>query len=227
MTSGSLQIEYVVVDVFPKFNSEMFTECAGAAVGCWVRSRDYHTEDAAESLVASKLGSSGWSIARVVLRETVGPETYAAKREGYEFYEQALSDGFVANFHVVRRKNLGAELPEAFDLRAAFQRFSELVSQNGAISLYAERDQQWANGATSEDDEFVPLWSNESELKDWFDAWPDYRARQLHARDLCSGFLDQLNESDMWIALALTGKTLTTFHPIQLKESLSLLGPTR
>jgi hypothetical protein len=217
-----MKTHYLIADAYPRVDSTEFSEFAGAIVGCWIRQDSTATEKGCESIVQRKLAAAGWQLARVLSLEIVSRETYAGKIEGREFFEQAQEDGFVANFHVMRRLVVGDESTWTGDIREAFVDFVRQVEETGAVSMYSQTDSQWANGAASDGNEFVPLWVDENVASAWMKHWPGYRLHRVRARQLQSELLEQISDANMWVALGLAPSTLTTFHPLGLR---ALLGP--
>jgi hypothetical protein len=169
---------YVTVDVYPDPDGPHFAERVGAIAGCWIR-RDLADEAEAAALVRDRLSSEGWKIARPIATEIVSPATYPTPGEARDRFEQALIDGFVAQFHCRRREVIVAAEhddadAEAFSEVAAYRLFVQQLRERGALSLYSAGDNQFARGVSPDGDDFVPIWINEDSIRYWMHGWPDY-----------------------------------------------------
>ncbi len=214
---------YVVVDVCPVLESNAFREYAGATVGCWVRNDLVKSEDEIQRIIEKNLSDTSWCISRILLTEIVSSETYKDKQEGREMFEQALTDEFVANFHLRRREIIDIDnnnLRNVFIVEC-YKGFVNKLKRDGGYSLYSNNDRQWANGVSPDGDEFFPIWTNKNEIKRWLEYWPEYEIRKLDTKELCDSLLTDINECEMWVALGLSENILVTSHPIGLQRSLN------
>jgi hypothetical protein len=216
---------YVVADVFPTPDSDLFEGYAGAAAGCWVRGDLAGDEDAdPTSVVRQQLADAGWQVAAILDRQSVSAESYADNPDGRQLFEQAQTDGVVVSLQLRRRERVGERgLPDG-QLAAAFDEVSRLFARDGAYSLYSEADDEWANGVTEDGDEFVPLW------KDWAGAsrgigrWPSYKVCKLTPDDLSSGLLPAIHQAEMWAGIGFVDGELIMFHPLQMKARIDGVG---
>jgi hypothetical protein len=211
---------YVITDCYPERGSVDFRTIAGAAVGCWLREDLFRDHGNIDLILEEKFRVIGWKVVRILQQEHVTSETYLDKRDGFQFFEQAQTDGFVANLQRVERELIGDAIPfnEMTDL---LDKALDAVVSRGAVSMFSEADQQWANGVTPRGDTFLPFWLNDEDTSRWLQHWPGYELQDLSVDELRgSDFLEQVNLEDMWIGLGVTPQVLVTCHPIWIRDRM-------
>lgn len=213
---------YTIVDCYPQPGAEVFREFAGAAIGCWIRDDVCATDPHADALIEEKLGAIGWRVARTIERQKVSSKTYDDKSDGRDLFEQALIDGFVANLHRVKRESIGHTDLSDTAVIDALPVVVRSIIRYGGVSLYTSADQQWANGVTATENEFVPIWPNREEAAGWLQDWPGYDLRDLPVEALRSEFLEEINYEDMWVGLGIGKSLLITCHPIWMKRTTGM-----
>ena len=204
---------YLVLDCYPKIDSRFFERFAGGAAGCWVRKDICVAGQSAEALATDRLSEEGWAVVRSLLCEEVSAATYVTKVQGREYFEQAQIDGFVVNFHVVRRESVGEDDSPQSNVAQLLANAVYGVNLNGGVSLFSVQDRQWANGVTPDGNEFLPIWLAADDALRWRESWPGYELRALSLEELCSSdFLDQVDSEEMWIGIGVGGSLLTMCH---------------
>lgn len=209
---------YLVVDCYPTTEANGFRDFIGATVGCWVKPDVCAEWASVEDYARDKLHAAGWNVSRMLTCEEVSSETYANRSDGREYFEQAQLDGFVANLHVRARESIGGNGDISDDIPESLLRVADKMARDGAFSLLGGQVRQWANGVTPAGDEFVPLWASAEQVVGWLEAWPNYETKHISAKELCSGFLEQVDAAGMWIALGTGENVLTTCHCAWLLE---------
>lgn len=214
---------YLVVDVFPKLWTHKFYKYAGAVVGCWIRHDIAKDENESLAFVAKKLLLSSWEIGRIISTETVNAQTYRNNKDGIEFFRQALIDGFVFHFHMVEREvvEIGSSQIRQTQKqwKGVYESFIEEIG--GCIySLSSIEDKQWANGASPNGADFFPVWSNQDAVKKWEEYWPGYEIEKIDSQEFLEYFLNEIYNSDMFLAIGVLEKLLITCHPISFSKFL-------
>ncbi len=214
---------YLVVDCYPRPGSRAFRSYAGAVARCWIRVDLCVGGAGVDAIAKQKLHAAGWDIARTLVRETVSSGTYADKHDGWEFFEQAQIDGFVAKFDVVPRGSIGNSDLDDDEAIAALGSIVGRIRTREAVSLYSARDQQWANGVTDAAGPFVPLWLTRYHALEWVKDWPGYDIRSVPGEAVSySAFLEEINDADMWIGLGVGTSLLMMCHPIWIRDATEL-----
>lgn len=216
------QVIYLVMDCYPMTGSGVFRDFAGATVGCWVRSDICGGHPGTEVFARNRVSAAGWHVVRTLVCEEVSGTTYLNKSEGREYFEQAKTDGFVANFHVRARESIGETGDATENLSESLVRVADMIACDGGFSLFSGRERQWANGVTPAGDEFLPLWASAEDVAGWLEFWPGYEIRRVSTGELrSSGLLERVDVSVMWIALGIGKETLTMCHGAWLQERVT------
>ena len=213
----------MVVEVYPSVNSHDFTNFAGAAAGCWVSTKTVNDVRDVEDLVKDSLSEKDWCVSKVISLEVVTAGNYSQKKEGKDFFDQALGDGFVIHLDRAAREVVSRDSgPKSKCLTVEeYKIYLRQVQTGGAFSLFSVKDDQWAVGVTPQGNDFMPLWRNQNEILGWSQFWPDYEARSLTVDDLCGGkLLKTLDEELAWVAIGVED-CLVTMHPSFLLAELS------
>jgi hypothetical protein len=179
-------------------------------------------------VVADAVTAEGWRIARTLSTQNVSVETYAAESPGRPRFEQAVSDGLAIQFHRRQREViLAANFDGAADIFSTVEAHESILRglrTKGAVSLYSQRDSQWANGISPDGDEFFPIWTDENAPRAWQHGWPGYEVTRLTPDTGLDELLTEINAADMWVAIQVGPSALMTTHPIGLRELLNRPG---
>ena len=214
---------YTVVDAYPGVETRHFEDFGGAVVGCWVTPQSIGSAEDLGRLIEARLADEGWEIAGTISSKLVTAEDYDGKTDGWDLFEQALTDDFVAQIHrwpreVIPLREEAAE--QGICSAARYLQFVEALRAKGALSLSSTEDEQWANGVSPNGGDFLPLWASESALTPWREYWPDHEIEALSMETLCAGgFLESVEDHEMLIALGI-GQSLVLTHPLRLLKDL-------
>jgi hypothetical protein len=216
-------ILYVIADAYPETNSLDFDSYIGAMVGSWICNDLFETQDDLLEVIAKKLKNINWNISQIIQVEKVTSNSYKEEDSGKSFYEQALVDGFVANFNRIEREEMCAGDKDNNQIlyKSAYNEFINHIG-SGLFSLYSDDDDQWANGVTPNGDDFLPLWKSKTEIEFWEKYWPGYYPQEISVKHLYNDLLDEVSKHDMWVAIGIDSIFLYTMHPISLKRNLKV-----
>lgn len=213
---------YTILDTYPCIESPHFEDYGGAVVGCWVTPKSIQSEDDLDRLIEEKLAEEGWEVSEKISSELVTTEDYRIKKDGREFFDQALVDDFAANIHRWPREVmlLGDKEEEGVCSTVSYLQFLEAIRSNGAVSLSSNEDRQWANGVSPNGGDFLPLWRSAAELDPWREFWPDHEIEALPVEQLgAGGFLAAVHDHEMSITICI-GQCLVLTHPLRLLKDL-------
>lgn len=92
-----MTVYYIVYEAKPTPESELFNDCGGAFINCWVKAK---SETIAIKTTAEAIRENYWEI--VAVEEgcrLITEKNYSDDPERLEYYEQAASDGECYVYH--------------------------------------------------------------------------------------------------------------------------------
>lgn len=213
-------MHYLILDVFPRADSNHFQDRAGATAVCWVR------EDVAEKsggylrYLSTKLLLEGWVIANVSAYHQIEEDAYRQSSDGLEQFQQAQHEGFASSYQIRRREVVGGA-GAGYGLKPEFLGFVRKVVDSGAASLYSEVEGQWATAELAGGGSLVPLCRTSTELGAWQAKWRTYAPKRLSYQVLDTEWLQMIYASNRWIGIGLAPGSLTMFHPMSLRHAMT------
>jgi hypothetical protein len=102
----------------------------------------------------------------------------------------------------------------------AYRAFVDSLDRDASVSFYLDSKERFVRGVTPCGDEYVPLWSTETEASQWIDSWPAGRVLSISKDALIHRLADEVDASSMWFGLGLARSLLVTVHPVALRDDL-------
>ncbi|HEY1548058.1 MAG TPA: DUF2750 domain-containing protein [Kofleriaceae bacterium] len=213
---------YVVLDCYPALDSPLFASDSCAYAGCWIVESRAADEATATQIARDKLERDArWiTVARVSI-EQVDVTHYTPDHPKRRFFEQALTDGFVCQVHIVARKYLRGHGAPSAALRSLFEAAVQQIAAHGAFTYRGSEGEQ-AVGALDEGDHFFPLWATRDDAVACADEWPECTIVPVSRGELVHEYLLEMHARELSLALDLDldDTTIALFHPLVLRDQL-------
>ena len=92
-----MAIYYIRYEAKPTPESELFNDCGGAFINCWVKAK---SEAAAIKATTEAIEENCWNIVSIDEEcRVITEKSFSGGPEGLEYYEQAASDGECYVYH--------------------------------------------------------------------------------------------------------------------------------
>ncbi len=212
-------MHYVVLDVFPRVDSQHFQDRAGATAVCWVREEVAEKGGGLLRYVTTKMSLEGWVLATMMAHHIVTEETYRQNPDGIEQFQQAAYEGFSSSYRIRRREVVGGA-GIGYGLKPEFEAFVRHLVYAGGASLFSEVEAGWASAPLSGGGALVPLCKTSQELAAYQTRWRTHAPRRLSYQVLDTEWLTAMYQNNLWLGLGLGAGMLTMFHPLAVRHAM-------
>jgi hypothetical protein len=223
-----MNVWYSISHCYSKPQSPHFKTHSFAAVGCWTRFNVVDQQKKLESFVTQRLEALGWLTGDIELIKIIERDGYKPTDDGYEYYQQALIDGFVCHLHTVQRQVISKIESSLVYSVEQLTDFVKHLKTNGCFTLFADDDDDFLIEALPDEQEFMPLWATKDQAMTDLPDWGNCRLRPLPLAELRTDrFFEYLGHRDLLGGIRVSPQTFVTATPLWLAAEIKKIPKER